>query len=262
MKDKGSESQQKRYRVPAVEQAARIVRLLADEAPGTVGLTRIAAEVGVHKSKAYSILQTLQEAGLIQAGARRKGYTLGPGLIALARRVQDAFSAPYLAEPVLTELAKKAGGTAAFGLIAGNKAFVVTKKEFGGAINVTLNIGQTFPLTMGSSGKAMVAFFKEKEREKILSAKDLYFYGSPEKCDRTKLMQELDLCRREGYAMDPGECVPFLNTVAAPVFGSDGNPVGHIVVLGLFSVESAKLLGPQVADAARGLSIKMGGRIA
>jgi DNA-binding IclR family transcriptional regulator len=51
-----------------------------------------------------------------------------------------------------------------------------------------------------------------------------------------------------------------LTTVAAPVTGVSGTPIGYIVLIGLFSAETARVLGPSVAGAGRVLSQQLGAR--
>jgi DNA-binding IclR family transcriptional regulator len=104
------ETSKERYLVPAVEQASRVLFGLAGARSSYMSLTEICAQVGIHKSKAFSILFTLQTFGLVQRNSDGKGYGLGPGLISLSRRVLDNLNAPRLAEPILEKLAKKAGG--------------------------------------------------------------------------------------------------------------------------------------------------------
>ncbi len=65
--------------VPAVEQASRVLFCLA-EGDSCMSLLDVCARVGFHKSKAFSILETLQGFGLVRKGGDGKGYTLGPGL--------------------------------------------------------------------------------------------------------------------------------------------------------------------------------------
>jgi DNA-binding IclR family transcriptional regulator len=71
-------------------------------------------------------------------------------------------------------------------------------------------------------------------------------------------MKELAECRREGLALDLGEIKRGLNTVAAPVRGANGTPIGYIVVLGLFSVEKVSKFGPKLAKEAKALSRQLG----
>jgi DNA-binding IclR family transcriptional regulator len=70
-----------RYESPAVEQASHILFCLAEAKSTFMSLTEICACVGIHKSKAFTILETLQRSGLVRKNTDGKGYALGPGLI-------------------------------------------------------------------------------------------------------------------------------------------------------------------------------------
>jgi DNA-binding IclR family transcriptional regulator len=223
-----------------------------------MSLTEIYAQMGIHKSKAFSILYTLQKFGLVQRNGDGKGYSLGPGLVTLSRRVLDNLNAPRLAEPILEKLANKAGGTAILGLIADKGVFVVAKQEGNHDIGYTIRIGNRFPLTYGSHGKAIAAFLPATELDKLLQQKSLYFYGESGTFNRKRLEEELVEVRRDGFALDLGDMRPGLNAVAAPLFGPGARPIGYIVVIGLVSEGAARQLGPTVAQAANALSRQLG----
>jgi DNA-binding IclR family transcriptional regulator len=247
-----------RYVVPAVEQAARLLFCLARAESPRMSLIEICAAVGIHKSKAFSILHTLQNFGLVVRSTEGRGYSLGPGTIGLSRRFLDNLSAPKLAEPILEDLAKRAGATAALGLIAENNVFVAAKDEGGRPMGIAMRVGHRFPLTYGCHGKAIAAFLPEAERENLLKEKRLYFQGDPKKLDRKKLAADLERCRQEWFAEDLEETAPGLNAVASPVLGSNGVPIGYIVVLGFFSGEAARRIGPLAAEAGKALSRQLG----
>jgi DNA-binding IclR family transcriptional regulator len=247
-----------RYVSPAVEQASRILFCLAGAQSTYMSLIEICARVGIHKSKAFTILETLQRFGLVRKNTDAKGYALGPGLISLSRKVLDDLSAPRLAEPILEDLAIKTNSTAVLGLIADKKVFVAAKHEGEGNIGVTIRTGHRLPLTYGAHGKAIVAFLSEEERESLLKEKNLYFYGNPSKLDRKRLDREIARCQREGYAEDLSEVNQGLNVVAAPVIGPSGTLIGFIEIFLLFSPEIAHQWGPLVAEAGRKLSRELG----
>jgi DNA-binding IclR family transcriptional regulator len=257
MEDKKNPSGE-RYMVPAVEQALNVLFYMAGAGASHMSLIEICSKVGIHKSKAFSILQTLKKFGVVQRNTDGKGYSLGPSLVTLSRKVLDNFNAPRLAEPILEKLAHRAGATATLGLIVDNNVFIAAKCESERDIGVTIPIGHRFPLTYGSHGKAIAAFLPPKELDHLLQDKHLYFHGSPERFDQTRLQKELTQCRRAGFAMDLGEVKPGLNTVAAPVLGPGGVPIGYIAVIGLFSVEAARQFGPLVAEAGQTLSRQLG----
>ena len=257
LKDK-KKNMNERYVSPAVEQASRILFCLADARSTYMSLIEICDRVGIHKSKAFTILETLQRFGFVRRNPDAKGYALGPGLISLSRKVLDDLSAPRLAEPILEELAIKTNSTAVLGLIADKKVFVAAKHEGEGNIGVTIRTGHRLPLTYGAHGKAIVAFLSEEERASLLKEKSLYFYGNPSKLDRKRLDQEIARCQREGYAEDLSEVNQGLNVVAAPVIGPSGTLIGFIEIFLLFSPETAHQFGPQVAEAGKKLSRELG----
>jgi DNA-binding IclR family transcriptional regulator len=221
-------------------------------------LPEICARVGIHKSKAYSILETLQGFGLVRKGNDGKGYSLGSGLIFLSRKALDHLSAPRLAEPILKDLAAATGCTAVLGLIEGARVFIAGKAEGEGGFGVTMRVGHRLHLTYGAHGKAIAAFMPEKERSLILADSQLYFYGDPDRLDRERLDEELARCFHEGFAEDLGEVNPGLNVEAAPVIGPDGSPMGFIEIFVLFRKETAHQFGPVVAEAGKALSRELG----
>ncbi len=250
-----------RYLVPAVEQASRVLFYLAQAESTYVSLTEICAKMEIHKSKAFSILHTLQKFGLVQRNAAGKGYGLGPGLIGLSRRFLDNLSAPRLAEPYLEELARKTGATAALGLISDRNVFVAAKHEGGRQIAFTMRVGSRFPLTYGSHGKAIAAFLPQAELDELLKGEKLYFHGDPGRFDKDKLLGEITRYRERWYAEDLEEAVPGLNAVAAPVLGPSERPIGYVVVIGLPSAETAGQAGPLVAQTGKALSRLLGARV-
>jgi DNA-binding IclR family transcriptional regulator len=256
--DEKKSGSDERYMVPAVEQASRILFRLAGTTSSHMSLTEICAKVGIHKSKAFSILRTLQKFGLVQRNSEGKGYSLGHGLIGLSRRFLDNLKAPELAEPILAELAAKAGGTAALGLIADKHVFVAAKHEGGGVYGLTMRVGHRFPLTYGCHGKAIAAFLPESELENLLREEKLYFQGDPANFDRKRLLSDLERVRRDWFAEDIEETSPGLRAVAAPVLGPHGRPIGYIVLVGLPSAEAVRQCGPIVAEAGKALSRKLG----
>lgn len=255
------ESSDKGYVSPAVEQASHILFCLAEAKSAFMSLTEICFRVGIHKSKAFTILETLQRFGLVRKNIDGKGYALGLGLIALSRKVLDDLNTPVLAEPILEELAIKAGTTAALGLIVGSNVFVAAKRESEGPVVVTMRVGHRFPLTYGCHGKAIAAFLPEKELESLMKEEKLYFSGDPAKFNKKKVMEDIERCRVDWFAEDIEETAPGLNAVAAPVLGPDNHPVGYIVLIGLASAETAHQNGFLVAEAGKTLSRKLGAKV-
>jgi DNA-binding IclR family transcriptional regulator len=250
----------KNYIVPAVEQAVRVMLCLANNGSNPKNLTDICREVGIHRSKAFSILNTLNEFGLVKKNPNRKGYVLGPGLLTLTGKILKNLNLPRLVEPTLQDLARKTGALAALGVISDDKAFVVAQCE-GPGLGVSAPIGRVAPISYGAHGKAIAAFLTEHELEDLLEDGDLYFFGNPDKFDRARLMEDLARCKRDGFAVDLGDVNPSLNAVSSPLLDPDKKPVGYITIVGFFPKEDAFRFGPLVASAAKTISKDTGNMI-
>jgi DNA-binding IclR family transcriptional regulator len=248
----------KKYKVPAVEQAIRVILYLADSGNSPQSLTNICREVGIHNSKAFSILNTLQEYDFVKKYPNRGGYVLGPGLLIQTGKMLENLSLPGLAEPILTELAKKSRATVALGLISEDKAYVVAQYEGAPEINISARLGHATSITYGAHGKAIAAFLPKHELEDLLQKKELFFYGSPDKFDRTRLESDMAQCRRNGFAIELGDIFPGVNAVGVPLLEQTNRPVGYITVVGFFTEEEAHKLGPLAVQAGKELSRKAG----
>jgi len=245
--------------VPAVEHASRVLLFLGESPHFKMRLTDICKEVGIHKSRGHSILNTLKQFKFIEKDPEAKTYSLGPALIFLSRHVLDNLHYPEIIAPFLEDLAKGTNGTALFGLIDGEHLLVVGKREGNQNIGFSIRLGHRFHMTLGAHGKAIVAFMPEADREKILAKKRVYFHGLDiSRLNMKRLRDELTKCRQRGFAQDIGEITPGVNFVSAPVFGVQEKIIGCIILIGTFTESLIDRYGPKTADVARQVSYKLG----
>lgn len=246
--------------VPAVEEASRILITLARNKSGKMTLTQIRKEVGIHNSKAFSILNTLQGFGFVHKDSVSKTYSLGMGLIFLSQKVLDSLDLRDAAKPFLSRLSLRTDSTAFLGLISGNYVYVAAKDEGSQEMAVTLRIGQRFPVFWGTHGKAILAFLPQEERKNVLASGKLSFRGQGSSSDVHALEKELVSCRKSGYAVDLDETKVGIRSVAAPVFGPTGRLIGAFVVIGTFPGHLADEYGRHVARQAQIFSQSLEGR--
>lgn len=248
----------KNYLVPAVDQAMSVIHYLAAGGGLPRSLTDICREVGIHRSKAFSILDTLAQHGVVKKNANRKGYTLGPGLLTIAGQLLETMSLPRVAEPVLYDLAKKVRATVTLGVVSDDKTYIVAEYHGAPGIGVSSPIGSSAPVTYGAHGKAIAAFLPPSELKQLLTSKELYFHGAPHNYQPAKLQQELAETRRTGFAVEIGDIQKGMNAVAAPLLNQDDYPVGYVTVVGFFSEEEVAKLGPLVVEAVAAIMKEMG----
>jgi DNA-binding IclR family transcriptional regulator len=247
-------------RVPAADQAIRILFCLAHNSPQKLKLSEICQQVGINKSKGYALLSTLLQHGLVTKEPAGKTYALGLELLYLSRKLLDDLGYRELAAPHLESLAQATRATAMLCLIKGSQAYVAAKQDAAEPIGINIMVGAVFPATHGAHGLAMAAFLPPTELEALLRQPALYFLGDPAATAAAldQVREELQSCRRLGYAKDPGRLQPGLNAVSAPVFGPQGRVMGCLVVVGAFPTILMDSHGVLVRAAAKTLSHNLG----
>jgi DNA-binding IclR family transcriptional regulator len=244
--------------VPAVEQASRVLICLERSQKFKMTLTEICREVGIYKSKGYSILNTLKQFGFVEKDPQTKTYSLGPGLLFLSRYLLDNLDIRERAAPFIEKAAVETQTTALVGLISADQVFVVAKHEGNQNIGMTIRLGHRFHITVGAHGKAIVAFMPEHEKKRILARKRLFFYGDPAHLDMKKLKTELEECRLKGFSQDIGKLQPGINAVSSPIFGPNQRIIGCVILMGTFPEELIEIKGEKVVETAKQISWTLG----
>jgi DNA-binding IclR family transcriptional regulator len=255
-------------RVPAVDQAIRILISLAANRNGAATLTEIAQEVGVNKSKALAILNTLQAAGMVTRSPRSKIYRLGPGLLPLSRALLDHTDIAQASAPYLRELAAATNSTALLGSVAGGHLFVMARSDPPEGPGIAVHVGHRRPLYSASHGKAILAAMSEADRERALAEGPLQFtlaagQGSR---DLDRLRAELKKAASQGFALDLGVTNQGLNAISsalvdpyatASTASGPSRVVGCLIVVGTFPRAKVAQYGGRVAAAAHRVSTEL-----
>nr|WP_275406802.1 IclR family transcriptional regulator C-terminal domain-containing protein [Actinomadura bangladeshensis] len=117
---------------------------------------------------------------------------------------------------------------------------------------MTVEVGRRFPLHAGSSGRVILAFLPEARREAVL-ARPLAALTERTVVDEAALRDRLAETARDGTAVSFGERQADAGSVAAPLFGPDGEVHGSISVCGpghRFTPEAVDRYRTLVRDAA------------
>lgn len=183
------------------------------------------------KPTVYRLLAGLVHRGLIYSYGDPRQYRLGVNALKLAHAWSQSFEIGSESEPVLNALSSRTGETAALFLRQGTQdRMLVRSVRSPQALSYSLEVGNVSPLTIGASGKCILAFLPEPEVTSICASRQ----GSAR-----QLRQELLQIAAAGYCVTIGERIPGAMSMAAPIFGHQG-------VLG-----SVALLFPQVRDTPR-----------
>jgi len=246
-------------RTPAVEQAAEILRYLASDSKIRASLTHISKTVKINKSKTHVILTALEKCGFVIKDPVDKFYSLGFGLIPIGLMALENTNYVVAAKPILVELAQKTRCSALFGLIVDENYVISEIEQSGQALESRMKPGHTFPIFYGAHGKVILASIPEDEQKRILATKKVAFEGHPSEVSYDDLKEQLEACRRDGFAhrlIGPSDVI---NLLASVVLGANGRPIGALQIVGLFKKSVVRKYGTKLAESARKLSMLLGG---
>ena len=241
--------------VRAVDRAIAILQCFTADKPA-LSVLDIQKRVGLSRPTLYRLLQTLGASGLIKAEGDPQRFRLAHGVMELAHVWLAGLNKVDVARPILEKLRENTGETAALFVLREQKRICVLELESHHALTIARGIGDTGDITLGASGKAILAFLDEKRRDAILD--------QVTKARRAELTKALEVVRSRGYGVSHGEVFVGAVALAAPTFNHNGEVAGCLGVFGPTArVKDTDIprLGALVVQAANAVSEQFGYRV-
>lgn len=196
---------------------------------GELGVSDIARRLGVAKSTAHRLLQTLASRGFVEQDAHSGQYRLGIhvyelGSLALARNALR-----HAALPFLRQVATATGLTVNLAVHDGPDVVFVERIENSDGVRILGHFGRRLPAHTTSSGKAIAAWNPSADASRRRA-------GFPPRVSRTvRTEADWDRCletvRKVGYAVSHSESFDGASSVAVPVM-SHRQSVASVSVFG------------------------------
>ncbi|WP_067973663.1 IclR family transcriptional regulator [Nocardiopsis trehalosi] len=227
-----------------VQRAVAIIDALAVR-PRTLG--EVADLLGVHRSTALRLLQTLEAAGF----ARRLSdgrHTVGTRLIEIAQQALDGLELRPLAHPHLRALHAACGHTVHLAQLVGDEVVYIDKLDAAAGVRMYSRVGRPASLHASGVGKAVLSRLPADRVAELLDGADLVRHTAATHADRAALEAEIARVRARGWAADDGEFEDFVNCVAAPIANSTGDVVAAVSVTALRAIAPLDRLTELVPD--------------
>jgi DNA-binding IclR family transcriptional regulator len=217
--------------VPAVTRAITILRLLG-RSPASMTLKSISQELGMVTSTCLHILRVLVEEGLVKVDPATKRYSLGVGMLALARSVIESSAFPSMVQPVLDRLSNTWSVTAIGVEVSGIDHMVVLALSRSRLpFRLHVDVGSRFPALISATGRLVAAFTDDLPWGEIERRfKSLRWEQAP---DLAAWKKEVDTARRKGYSIDRGNYISGIALIAVPVLDSHGTMTHSLVAAGV-----------------------------
>ena len=194
-------------------------------------LADTARRLGLHRSTAHHLMQTLVSAGYLRQEPASRGYELTPKLYQLTGRTWSPEQLGELAQPFLEELTRGTGeGTSVAGWFDG-QVRIVAKREADAPVRVVQDFGER-PLYCTAVGKAIAGWLPRAELHAALARARMVRLTPKTITTRAAFEAELRRIRTAGHAIDDEEQHEGLRCMAMPVFGYSGQVLASMCVLG------------------------------
>lgn len=197
-----------------------------------LGISEISADMDLSKSTVFGLVNTLVAYGYLEQAAESKKYKLGIRLFELGSIVQRRMDLRNEARPYCEELAHKYNQTVHLAAYDKGEVVYIDKVDMPDYVIVYSQVGRRAPMHCTGVGKAVLAYLPLEYIHQYVLDKPLVKKTPETITDQQELLQNLEMVRRLGYAVDDEEIGEGLKCVAAPIFDHKGGPVAAVSISG------------------------------
>lgn len=216
--------------VPAVTRALAILKFLA-RSPEPIGVNPMARELDLVPSTCLHILRVLQDEGLVDFDSITKRYSIGIGILPLAKSALQRNTFSTLVQPKLSDLSQKFGVTSiATQLAEPGQMIVVALSQSSMPFRLQVDMGSRFPALISATGRLFAAYNVHDEAA-LRNGFNKLVWDHPPAFEIWR--EEVREAQERGYSVDQGTYISGVTVVAIPVFGNHGTMSRSIVAIGI-----------------------------
>lgn len=239
-----------KYSAPALEKGLDIIEYLSHKAiPQTQ--TEIATGVSKSPNEIYRMLAVLENRGYLIRSASGK-YSISLKLYHISHRHSPVDGLLKVAKPIMEELSNKTKQSCHMGILYNRKLMIISQTKSPGPVTLSIEEGSLFPLIKTTSGRVILAFLDETQRDKILKKDTDYI--ALNNADKHEFLKRLNTIKKLGYELKNSEITMGVTDVGVPVGKTVNGVFSVLTVSSLTSVhqenEAGEFLIESVKEAA------------
>jgi DNA-binding IclR family transcriptional regulator len=247
------------YVIQSVSHALDVLEQFGGESD-ELGVTELSKRLKLHKNNVFRLLATLEARGYIEQNKATENYRLGVRCLRIGQRFVTQMGLLRQARPVMHQIARTSRETAFIAVMRNGTVVPLDAVEAEQPVRLVSRIGDFLPLHCTAVGKAHLAFADDELRGTLPDV--LQKFTEKTIVDRHALAQQLKKIVESGYAVDLGEHIEDVRSVAVPVRDYTRAVVGSLAVSGpayrLSQERIDKEVAPLVLKAGRELSTRLG----
>jgi DNA-binding IclR family transcriptional regulator len=206
-----------------------ILRLLGRSAE-PLGVKAIAQALGIVTSTALHILRVLVDEDLVKVDATKR-YSLGAGMLSLARSVIEGSGFATAVQPALDRLSRTWSVTAIGVEIGGLDHMVVLALSHSHIpFRLHVDVGSRFPALISATGRLVAAYTPHPWAEVERRFRALRWQNAPA---LATWRREVERARKRGYSVDRGNYINGVAVLSVPVFNARRELTHALVATGV-----------------------------
>jgi DNA-binding IclR family transcriptional regulator len=249
------------YHAPALAQGLQILERFG-QGTERMRLSEIARDIGISRSSAFRLVQTLKVLGYLERDEETKSYRLGSRVLSLGYAFLASKDVVEIARPILERLRDETGCSSHIGILDGNEVVYVGRVPSLQPVATNIRVGSRLPAHATTMGRMLLAYRSESEVKRLYGRAKLQRYSTRTPGSYEELSAQLAGDRARGYAISHSSYEQGIASVAAPVFGAGGAIVAAINVSGPDGAIARQIFDSTIRDAvcaaARAISSRLG----
>lgn len=215
---------------PSIQSLDRGLLILeaVGKATTPVSLGHLAAMLGIDRSSAFRLANTLKRRGYLANPAAGRDYILGPSVWRLSRQYDWSKMLVTVAHEHLKALAADTNETAHLAVREGRKALFIDHVTTNHVIAISGQTGELVPLYCTSHGKALLTDFDEHDLANLFGGKPLKAWTKNTIQSVRALAKACEEIRERGFATDESEFMDGVRCIAAPIRDRGGAVIASI----------------------------------
>jgi DNA-binding IclR family transcriptional regulator len=203
------------YVIQSVAHALDVLEQFTSETD-ELGVTELSKRLKLHKNNVFRLLATLEARGYIEQNKATDNYRLGIRCLQIGQTFVAQMGLLRQARPIMESVVKSCQETVYLSLLRRGGVVPLQAVEADRPVRTVSLLGQTLPLHCTAAGKVHLAFESEEEVKNMLPDA-LQRHTERTITKRNDLIADLRRIAERGYALDSGEYLPDLRSIAVPI---------------------------------------------
>ncbi|WP_261841888.1 IclR family transcriptional regulator [Aliamphritea ceti] len=191
-------------------------------------LTEVAKRTDLNRAAARRFLFTLNALGHVESDG--KLFWLSPTILELGYAYLASQPIVDTVQPFIEEVSKKTGESCSVCVLNGTDVVYIARHLTHHIMSVSLNVGTRLPAFVTSMGRVLMATKSSYEIDDILTRSELKQFTEYTFTEPTKIKEELENTRLQGYSIVNQELELGLRSIAVPILTQRGQVVAAINV--------------------------------